>query len=100
METVPVAIGVEPLATSAEYAEDVVARLVTTIECVPLGVPAVALAVRMLELEEVADTSVNCPAGSVSANAAVCSVCTSAVKLASAVCWFDRFVCCPCKTAN
>lgn len=48
-----------PLATSEEYAEDVVAKLVTTIEWVPLGVEGVALAVKMLEFDDVAATSVN-----------------------------------------
>ena len=45
--------------SAVEYADDVVAKFVTTIEWVPLAVPGEALAVKTLEFEDVADTSVN-----------------------------------------
>jgi hypothetical protein len=54
-----VATGVELVVSASEYAEDVVAKLVTRMEWVPLGVAALAVAVNTVEFEELAAMSVN-----------------------------------------
>ena len=63
--SVPDAIGVELVATEAEYSEDVVARLFTTAVLLPDVAPEIAEAVSIEGSEDVAAISVNWPAGSV-----------------------------------
>ena len=65
-----------------------------------LSIAGGVLAVITLSFEEFAATSVNCPAGSVRAKAAVCSACTSVLKLASAVCCVVSADCWSCITVN
>jgi hypothetical protein len=76
---------VELLATSDEYQESVVAKLLTMTECVPAIVPVAAVAVTTLESELVADTVPRTPVELSSAVRSVLKVSASASSKFNAV---------------
>src|ERR1700686_927402 len=77
-----------------------VARLPTTIECVPAVAVVSALAVRMLESEEVAAREASAPLGSASAMAVAAKLVRLFLSPVSRPAWVDRSVCWFCQFVN